>query len=160
MTYVGSLAVTLAILFAWHTYCSFLGEELSQTRAFLHALRDYREKMRCYLTSPSEWARVYSGVPPLLAELLKRVADGEPIDKAYSAVRERLCLPCDVDEVISSCFSRLGEGYLDTELAALDSAISRIVEREGRMADDMARRCKVAGALLGACAVGIVILVI
>ena len=160
MTYIGTLTVIAAVLFAWRTYCAFLHEELSDTRAFLNALRDYREKMKCYLDSPAAWAHGYTVEPLASSEFIKRVAGGEPISSAYSDTRDAFCLPCDIDEVISDCFSRLGEGYLDTELAALDGAISRIAEREGRMADDIARRTKVAGALLGACAVGIVILVI
>ena len=160
MTYIGAFAVVLAVLFAWRTYCTFLSTELSDVRAFLRALISYRDKMKCYLETPSAWARGYEDERLSRLGFLERLREGGDVSEAYRLASEESCLPSSVDEVLCDCFSHLGEGYLESELAAIGVAISRLSDEEKRISSDISRRGRVAGALLGACAVGVVILVI
>ena len=64
------------------------------------------------------------------------------------------------DDVLLGCFSRLGEGYLDTELEAISAGIDKLRSHVDRYGEELTKKRKVAGALIGACASGIVILVI
>ena len=64
------------------------------------------------------------------------------------------------NEILSSCFKRLGEGYIDSEIALLDSVISALSGEVEIEINDVSRKKRAVGAILGACASGIVILVI
>lgn len=160
LPYVGASAVIFAAFYAWKIYVSYLERLHSLSRAFLQALSDMREKMRCYLDSPREWALGYSD--PLLEEcgFLERVRSGDDIAAAYTDIREELALPSEADALINSCFSRLGEGYLDTELEALGTTVDKLRAEVDKHGGELVKKRKVAGALIGACASGIVILVI
>ena len=160
MTYIGAAAVLLAVFMAWRCYCDFLFDELSHTRAFLRALQNYRERMKCYLESPSGWASGYDDALLSSSGFLDMVSGGESFSGAYLKTRELWCVSPCVDEILDGCFSRLGEGYLETELEVIESAISDIEREEKRLAEDISRRKRVAGALLGAFAVGVVILAV
>lgn len=160
MKYIGICAVIFSVFMIWRSYTSYLACELGYTSAFLRALRDYREKMKCYLSSPSEWARGFSDEELSAIGFTERVRDGESLISAYRAVKHGIFLSKKTDEILTSCFERLGEGYLDTELEALETAISKIESEEAMIAEEMPKRQKAAGALLGACAVGTVILII
>ncbi|MBQ7343458.1 MAG: hypothetical protein IJW53_01695 [Clostridia bacterium] len=160
MSYIGALAVIFAAFLIWKEYVSYLDGELAGCRAFLSALKDYRERVRCYLISPSEWASTYND--DLLTEcgFLASVLEGVDLPRAYSSARESLNLSEDVDEILKECFGRLGNGYLDTELAVLDLAISGLAEIESQSSPEVRNKRRAAGALLGACVSGIVIIII
>ena len=160
MRYIGAFAVILAALLAWRAYSGFLCEELELSRAFLGALRDYRDKVSCYLLTPKEWARGYAERSVIISDFISCVAVGESMKAAYEAVKDSYCLPDEIDEALTDCFSALGEGYLDVELAILDSAIARIEDAAGRLSAGFKSKEQGVGALLGACAVGTVILII
>lgn len=160
MSYIGALAVIFAAFLIWREYVSYLDGELSGCRAFLSALKDYRERVRCYLVSPSEWASTYND--ELLTEcgFLTSVSEGADLSQAYSSAKGSLRLGNDADAILGECFGRLGNGYLDTELAVLDLAVSGLAEIESRSFPEVRNKRKAAGALLGACVCGIVIMII
>lgn len=158
MIYIGAFIVILAAFSAWRCYSSFLVEELTDTRAFLSALGDYREKMKCYLRSPVDWASDYLQNAPRISDFLGRVCEGDRLITAYTGSRVGYYLPKRVDEVLESCFSRLGDGYLETEVELVESAIRELSAIEHGMADELFKRRRASGALLGALAVGLVIL--
>jgi hypothetical protein len=160
MIYIGAFIVIFAAFSVWRCYSSFLLEELDCTRAFLGALSDYREKMKCYLRSPVDWAKDYLQSASPIADFLGRVRDGELLITAYTDSREGYYLPKNADEVLKSCFSRLGEGYLETELEVIEGAVAELSQIEKGMADEIGKRQRASGALLGAFAVGLVILVL
>lgn len=160
MTYIGAFAVILSVFMAWRCYCSYLFDELSHTRVFLRALRSCRERMKCYLAPPSEWARDYDDELLRTSGFLGAVEDGEGLLAAYRSSKDKWCITDECDGVLDGCFSRLGEGYLDTELEVVESAIEGMEREERRLSEDISRRKRVAGALLGALAVGVVILII
>ena len=160
MRYIGALAVFFAVFLVWKSYCAYLDERRVYSLAFLRAITDYRDKMRCYLISPSEWARGFRDESLLGVGFLERVTAGETFISAYRAVADKLSLPSDVDEVLGDYFGRLGDGYLESELEILESAIGRLESMTRSISDDMPKRQKAVGALLGACAVGTVILII
>lgn len=160
MTYIGTLVVIIAVFMAWRGYCRYLCDELKDTRAFLRAVEDYRESMRCYLCTPADWARKYSDDRLAASGFLKKVADGADLLTTYRESRGSYCLSDKTDESLESCFCDFGGGDLTAELANLDTALAKIKSEEQSLTDGFGNRKKVAGALLGACAVGIVILVI
>ena len=160
MKYIGVYSVIFSVFLIWRSYSSYLACELGYTGAFLRALRDYREKMKCYLASPSEWARGFSDEELLKIGFIDRVREGETFISAYRSVKDGIFLPQKTDETLTYCFERIGEGYLDTELEAVEAAISKIEAEEAIIVSEMPKRKKAVGALLGACAVGIVILII
>ena len=159
MRYVGALTIIFSVLVAWRGYCAYLLRQLTDTRAFLCAVEDYREKVKCYLLSPMDWAGKYRDDRLSECGFLSRVAEGEDILSAYRFARGGCYLPAKVDSALELCFSDFGAGNLDTEIEKLNAALSRLRSEEKDMSDNIASRGKVAGALLGACAVGVVILV-
>lgn len=160
LPYIGATVMILSAFYIWKIYVLYLERIHLFSRAFLAALTDLREKMRCYLDSPRAWSQGYRD--PLLEEcgFLRRVRDGEDISAVYRDVRERIDLACEVDDLLLGCFSRLGEGYLDTELEAISAGIDKLRLHVDRYGEELTKKRKVAGALIGACASGIVILVI
>lgn len=155
----GCFLIISAALLAWRSYRAYLIEELGFVRAFLGALEDYRRGVGCYLAPLSRWAESYADERLSAVGFLDGLREGDA-GAAYKAVRGRCYLPDKVDEILDCTFSRLGAGYLDGELAVLDDAIARLSSEEKRIAEELSKRKKVAGALLGAVAVGAVILVI
>lgn len=160
MRYIGAFCIVLATLIAWRGYQAYLSEELGFIRAFLGALEDYRDGVRCYLKPLSEWAAEYSDGRLASVGFLSLLSDGEDALSAYRAVKDRCYLPMTADEVLDSAFSGIGKGYLEGEIEALDDAVSRLGAQEKELSVELSKRQRVAGALLGALAVGTVILVI
>lgn len=144
----------------WREYSLLLGAELLWCRAFVSALTDMRAKMRCYLDSPRAWAEGYCGGPLEECGFLDLLREGVGVAEAYRGTRANMSLSDICDTLITDCFSRLGEGYLDTELSLMDLTIDKLSSEEKRAAEELPRKRKAMGAVLGACACGIVILVI
>lgn len=160
LPYIGAAVIIFAAFTVWREYAAFLERGVCWCRAFLAALCDLREKMKCYLDSPRSWAEGYEDGLLYECGFLERLRDGENLHEAYRASRRGACLSDTADEILDSCFRRLGEGYLDTELESVELAIEKLSGEEARGSEELVRRRKVAGAVLGACASGIVILVI
>ena len=144
----------------WREYSALLGSELLWCRTFIGALSDMREKMRCYLDSPRAWAEGYKGGALEECGFLDLLRGGVGIADAYEGSRAGRNLSDVSDDILTDCFSRLGDGYLDTELSLIDAAIDKLSAEEKRAAAELPRKRKAMGAVLGACACGIVILVI
>ena len=159
MRFFGAFSIISAALLAWRSYRAYLIEELGFVRAFLGALEDYRRGVGCYLEPLSRWAESYADERLSAVGFFDGLREGDA-GAAYKAVRSKCYLPDKVDEILDYTFSRLGTGYLEGELAVLDDAIARLSREEKRIAEELSKRQKVAGALLGAFAVGAVILVI
>ena len=158
MTYIGALLVIFAAFTVWRVYCSYLFEESNMLRAFLHAICDYRDNMKCYLKSPKEWADHYSEDIP--TEFISAVRNGEGLLKAYLKTEGRGYLPKDIDCALEECFSHLGEGYLETELVITEAAIDKLTAEEKLLYGELGKKKKTVGALIGAFAVGLIILII
>ncbi len=160
MVYIGACAVMVAAFLIWREYVVHLDSELMWCREYLGALKDLREKMKCYLTSPSEWAKGYQSEALVRCGFLDGVQASGNILDAYKSSSKGVCISERTDEVLTGCFSRFGEGYIDTELETIELAIAKLSEEEAESSFEIGRKRKVAGAFLGACASGIVILVI
>ena len=160
MGYIGALAVIVGVYIIWREYSAFLDRELRLCRAFVRAVSDYKEKVRCYMDSPKDWAEGYTD--DTLSELgfLLNLRDGADFKEAYGAMRGNLHITDELNEILTSCFDRLGDGYLDTELETLDTAVVKLRSEEDRISLNLSKRWKAAGAMLGAFALGTVILVI
>lgn len=160
MAYIGALAVIFAVFLIWREYSSYLDKELSACRAFLSAITDYREKVRCYLDSPREWAKNYDSELLDGCGFLGLLREGADFGEAYLETRDKLCLSDEADAILSSCFQRLGEGYLEGELEILALAIEKLGKEEAASSVEFVKKKKAVGAMLGAVAAGIVILII
>lgn len=160
MLYIGALAVIIAAFMIWKEYVFYLGGELACCRAFLRALRDYRDRVRCYLDSPAAWARAYED--EILSEcgFLASVAEGTEISEAYLRARRFLSPDDGTDAILRECFGRLGDGYLETELAVLDFAISELAKAEAQRSPEVQNKQRAAGAFIGACVSGLIIMII
>ena len=160
MLYFGAIAVILGVYMIWREYAAYLDRELLSCRSFLRALTDYREKMKCYMDVPSSWAEEYSDEQLAECGFLDMVKSGTDISEAYRKSCANLCITDEVDKALTACFGRLGEGYLDTELETLEIAIGKLSREERHLTESLSKRRKATGAVLGACALGVVILVI
>ena len=159
MLLFGVLVVNLIVFFVWREYSIYLKRELNICRTFRIMLRDMHNKMRCYLDSPRTWALGYEDDILLESGFLYELRHGASLCEAYDACKSGMCISSAVDTVLRDFFVRMGEGYLDTELIAIESAISGLMECERVMSDESTKKSKVAGAVLGAFAIGTVILV-
>ena len=159
MVYIGALSVIIAGFMIWREYVVYLDRELYWCRELLFAIKDLREKMKCYLKSPCEWAREYENEALSRCGFLDKLRQGEDIFVAYKSSRD-VCLSDKAKDILEGCFEHLGEGYIDTELESIELAIAKLSEEEKYASAEIGRKQRVAGAFLGAFASGIVILVI
>ena len=160
MVYFGAILVIFGAYTVWREYALFLDKDLLWCRTFLAALTDYREKVKCYMNTPAMWADGYTD--KLLCEcgFLDKLVDGANFSEAYADIRKLTHLTDNADAILSSCFERLGEGYLDVEIEILESAIDKLSREEKELAESLAKRRKAVGAMIGAFAVGMIILII
>ena len=158
MSYLGALAVILSAFLIWREYSSYLNKELITCSSLLNAIRDLGEKMRCYLSSPREWAEVYTD--ELLDPFLRELRSGETLLGSFKKLCCSTYIPKHLTDLMDQLFSRLGEGSLETELESIASVIKKLEQEESRMKEDFVKKRKVAGAILGACASGMVIFAI
>ena len=160
MAYLGAVAVTLAMYLVWREYSHFLDGQLAWCRCFLRALGDYRNKMKCYMDTPTKWAGEYSDGHLSSCGFLERLEKEGNFKSAYTSACPSAHMSDSTDEILSSCFQRLGDGYLDTELEALSVAIDGLTREEARLSENVYKKRRASGAMLGAFAMGIVILII
>ena len=160
MVYIGSFLLILCAFYIWRLFCSYLDGELACLRSVLFALTDYRDKMRCYLMTPREWASSYKDELLEGCGMLTRLRDGEDFASAYNGVQADMTLSDGARTIIEPCFAKLGDGYAETELAMLDMTVSRLTEEEKRESEQLSKRRKAIGAIVGACTSGLVIIMI
>ena len=160
MQYIGVFALVYAAFSVWRGYSSYLDTELLWCRAFLRAIKDYRERMRCFLSSPADWALTYEDEHLFECGFLSSLRDGSDFCSAYRVAADKIFLPDEVDGILSALFDRLGDGYLEGELEAVSAVIERLCEEDARLSADVTRKRKAVGAMLGAFTLGIVILII
>ena len=160
MLYFGAVAVILGAYMIWREYAFYLDGELLSCRSFLRALVDYREKIKCYMELPSDWVQGYRDEYLAECGFFDKIRSGVNFGEAYATSKDLILITDGVDDALTSCFDRLGDGYLDTELEALGIAIDKLTREEERLVENLSKRRKATGAVLGACALGIVILVI
>ena len=158
MLYLGAMTVIFAAFLIWKEYSSYLSGQLQICRSFLDALRDFSEKVRCYLTSPKEWAGEYSDEH--IQGFLDAVGGGESLLLAYAKEKSGWCIAQSFDDALVACFSRIGDGDLTAEIGTLEIAIGKLSRAESTLAEELVKKRKAVGAILGACASGIVILII
>ena len=160
MVYIGAFTVALVTLLLWRGYSSYLASELECCRELLVALEDMRDKVRCFLMTPREWAHSYSSDLLEGCGFLGALKDGESPERAYEKCRYKLPVRSDADEVVTNLFRRAGGADLVAEVGAIGIAVDKLSAIESAMSADIGKRVKAAGAMLGAFAAGIVILVI
>lgn len=159
MLFVGAFTIVFVIFLFWREYTSYLRRELLVLRTFRNMLRDMKDKMRCYLDSPRSWSLGYENDILSDSGFLGALRGGADLLEAYVTCREKLCISQETDSVLFSLFSRAGEGYIDTELEAMECALEGLSAIESTMVDEVNKKTKVSGAVLGAFAAGIIILV-
>lgn len=159
MSYFGAVLIILAAYTLWREYSEFLRTQLSACRCYLGAISDYREKIRCFARTPAEWASEYSDKALSDSGFLQALRESGNFAAAYEASGVKQVISGSVDEILRSCFDRLGEGYLDTESEILSAAINKLTREEAKISEAFHKRRKAAGAMLGACACGIVIFI-
>ena len=158
MYYFGAVAVIVGVYMIWREYSAFLHKELLWCRSFLNAITDYRDKIKCYMDTPSGWAAGYSDQRLTECGFLERLREGDDFCTAYKSMCGA-CLNDASENILSACFERLGEGYLDTELEVLGIAIDKLGKEEARLTDALPKQRKAAGAVLGAFATGLIIFI-
>lgn len=159
MLYLGTFAVMCAVFMIWREYSAFLDGELKWCREMIRAIGDLGERMRCYLSSPREWAQRYESELLAGCGFLDRLKGGESLEDAFVHSEGGMELTGEVRDAVYGCFSGFGGGYLDGELESLGLALEKLRAAEQGLAGELPRRRKAVGAILGACALGIVILI-
>ncbi len=150
MIFLGLSVLIFSALFIWRGYASYLKQCKMSLCSFYDALCDMKDKMSLYLLSPREWAEKYDG--RLLSDcgFTDKLCSGESVLSSYSEAKRHLHIDDDSDEVLTSLFSHFGEGYLENELAAMQSAILKLEKIKEKTDAETDKRIKVAGVLIGA----------
>lgn len=159
MSYIGAAAIIFATYMMWREYSAFLLRGVDACRSYLAAMRDYRERVRCYMQAPGSWATEYSDDNLSDCGFLPHLSESGDFRRAYELSADKGYLTDEADGILKDCFERLGEGYLDTELGTLDLAIDKLSREEERLSESFVKRRRAAGAVLGAIASGTVILI-
>lgn len=160
MSYIGAIIIIFAAFLIWREYSHYLRGELLGCRAFHRAMEDLFDKMKCYLASPKEWAKDYKDELLSKSGMLDAVRGGEDLLTAYREAKKSICISQCVDEILESCFSRLGTGYIDTELGMIAATIEKLSKEEEKAEGELSRKSRAFGAVLGAFVSGIVILIV
>ena len=160
MAYFGAVAVILAAYMTWRVYSESLSGELDLCKRLLAAITDYRDKVKCYMDIPKKWAAEYYDDKLSRCGFLPHLAGGGDFESAYSRLKTSMTVSDEMDSVLTECFERSGEGYLDTEIEILNLAIGKLEVEERRLSEAFSGKKKAVGAMLGAIASGIVILAI
>ena len=158
MIAVEGVIIVLVTVMVWRMYAEYLGARRESCRSFLKMLIDMRDKMYCYLISPREWAEKYEGSD--IYGFVEKIKNGQELYSAYTECRTNISIPDAADSVLRDYFSRVGERYVESELLAADRAIDELRRIEAVSQEEVSKKTKVAGALLGAFSTGIVILIL
>ena len=149
-----------ASFFIWKEYTSFLGRESRELSELIAFVKNTRERMKCYLEPPSAWIAAYSTPELERVGFFTEMREGRDIEAAYIASAENMCVDDDVKSAFSTMISEMGEGYLESEISAIDAALDKLCAIEKRVANDFHNKNRAAGAMLAAITVGVIILVI
>ena len=155
----GILLILVAFLL-WREYSLYLKREESELCEITRFVRNMRDRMACYLELPSAWAGEYSSDVLERVGFLPKIRSGEDVSLAYEGIKEQLLLDPDISDELSTLFAGLGDGYLEGELALVDKTIAKLDSAGARLAPEIKNKTRAAGAMLGALAMGAVILII
>lgn len=158
MILLGGVIILLVTVAVWRAYADYLKERRESCRIFIRMLADMRDKMYCYLISPREWAQKYDDVDKY--GFAEKVKEGQELYSAYMECRGRTHIPDAADAILRDYFSRVGDSYVENEVAAADNVISELRKIDAQSSEEALKKTKVAGALLGAFSTGIVILIL
>ena len=137
-----------------------LKKGVDELSGFLAFIRNMKERMECYLELPADWAVGFKSPELERTEFLLYVRDGMNVAEAYEKCESSLCICDEAKDTLKALFDRFGEGYLDTELSLIKSSIEKLSEIEASLKTENGNKIKAVGAMLGAVAIGIVVLVI
>ena len=160
MLILGAILLILFAFLLWREYSSYLKREEAELTEITRFLRNMRERMMCYLELPSAWIGEYSSDVLESVGFLERIRSGDDVSSAYEGVKKNLLIDPEISDELSALFSGLGEGYLDTELVAVDKTVEKLDQALGRLLPEIKNRSRAAGAVLGALAMGAVIMII
>ena len=157
MLYLGALAIITAAYLVWREYNAYLGARLAVCHALRLAVCDLGEKMRCYLSSPREWAEEYSD--ELISVFLDGLRRGDDVMESYERLRATVRPTADTDGTVRACLMHLGEGSIETELESISLAAEKLEREESRLTEELPKKRRATGAILGASALGIVLFI-
>ena len=160
MLFAGVFLVFLISFLAWREYTLFLHGEAREVSELIAFIKTMRDRMRCYLEPISAWVGEYSSDELERVGFLPAVRERGDFGLAYEMSRDNMSVSDEVRSVISEMISRTGDGYLEGEIAAIDSALGKLSEIENRLIGDCKNKSHAAGAMLAAIVIGAVILVI
>ena len=156
---VGAVLVAAAGIFASRLYSGYLVRRCDEGEAFLRLIEHISGEISRYLTPPAELLKGYSdGVLDSLG--FTEIARREGVSAAFSAVKKKCALSDEALKILEKLFSGFGRDYKSGELARLDetrAALSRVVTRER---EELSKNLKLGRVLIGAVALGAIILLL
>jgi len=156
---VGAVLVAAAGIFVSRLYSGYLVRRCDEGEAFLRLIEHISGEISRYLTPPAELLKGYSD--KVLDSLgFTDTARSEGFAAAFSSVRKKCALSEETAEILGKLFSGFGRDYKSGELARLDeakTALSRAVTRER---EELSKNLKLGRVLIGAAALGIIILLL
>lgn len=160
MVFLGAVMLAAATFVLWREYAAYLKKGVDELSGFLAFIRNMKERMECYLELPADWAGGFRSPELEGSGFLFYVREGMDVGEAYEKCENSLCICDEAKDALRALFDRFGEGYLDTELSFIKSSIEKLSEIEASLKIENGNKIKAVGAMLGAVAMGIVILVI
>ena len=160
MVFIGASLLILFAFLVWKEYAGYLNKGTRELEEFVRFIETMKERMECYLETPGVW------VPDFTADELERlgflesIRNGNDVNTAYAECKDLLCICNDAREILDELFSHLGNGYLDTELGIINSSLGKLTKIKDAFRTEKENKTKAMGAMIGAVAIGIIILIL
>lgn len=158
--YIGVICIFLFAFYAIFSYERYQKMRLLQGEGFLLLLAFFANELQGCGRSPAACIHSFQNEAVQKTAFLRAVEKGTPLSEAYASVREGLCLPKDLDEILAGTFSAFGRGGRKEECSRLSGQLSRAEAVVGAERQEQARRLKLCRTLVTASAIGLVILLL
>ena len=155
---LGAVILLCASLFVGRAYEKYLEGRLSEAREILRMLLHMREKINAFLCPQRELLSDFRSDILERVGFLGKIRGGIGIYEAF--MDTKFSFACEIYETLSAYLSGFGKRYKSDELARLDSTVRVIDGYVKREQEQLPKDIKIAKTLLGAAALGIVILMI
>ncbi len=154
------LLISLSAVLFCREYSGYMDKRLSECEAFLELVRHIRREISCFLKPIPEICRSFRGEEPSVAELVRRVFEGEDLVSAYKTVGSDLAVDRSDRDTIEKFFSSLGGGYLEESIRLADAAEERLNLSYEKLKEECPKQKKLAASLTACAVVGLIILLI
>lgn len=154
---LGSSLILLAAIMLGRGYSSYAERAIDEYDGFISLFLHMKGRISCFLLPPSEIFRDFECDALERCGLLPKLRYGIAFSEALSESLPKLAISKETKRVILGFSDSFGSEYRDGEIAKIEQAIAEIKTHRDKAAELLSSKIKLAGTLLAAAALGIVI---